>query len=87
MIELATEVRWQDRRFEVPMERIVLSEKVGYDAVFTAEGYGSESLVPLGYIAAHTKRLKLGDSNYAGDRKSSRDGGDGISDAKSPIWR
>jgi alkanesulfonate monooxygenase SsuD/methylene tetrahydromethanopterin reductase-like flavin-dependent oxidoreductase (luciferase family) len=60
MIELATEVRWQDRRFEVPMERILLSEKLGYDAVFTAEGYGSESLVPLGYIAAHTKRLKLG---------------------------
>jgi len=60
MIELATEVRWQDRRFEVPMERILLSEKLGYDAVFTAEGYGSESLVPLGYIAAHTKWLKLG---------------------------
>ena len=60
MIELATEVRWQDRRFEVPIERILLSEKLGYDAVFTAEGFGSESLVPLGYIAAHTKRLKLG---------------------------
>ncbi len=60
MIELATEVRWQDRRFEVPLQRILLSEKLGYDAVFTAEGYGSESLVPLGYIAAHTRRLKLG---------------------------
>lgn len=60
MIELATEVRWQDRRFHVPMERILLSERVGYDAVFTAEGYGSEGLVPLGYIAAHTRKLKLG---------------------------
>jgi alkanesulfonate monooxygenase SsuD/methylene tetrahydromethanopterin reductase-like flavin-dependent oxidoreductase (luciferase family) len=60
MIELATEVRWQDRRFEVPMKRILLSEKLGYDAVFTAEGHGSESLVPLGYIAGHTKHLKLG---------------------------
>lgn len=60
MIELATEVRWQDRRFEVPLERILLSERVGYDAVFTAEGFGSEGLVPLGYIAAHTKTLKLG---------------------------
>lgn len=60
MIQLATEVRWQDRNFAVPMERILLSEKLGYDAVFTAEGYGSEGLVPLGYIAAHTKRLKLG---------------------------
>lgn len=60
MIELATEVRWHDRRFNVPIERIRYSEELGYDAVFTAEGYGSEGLVPLGYIAAHTSRLKLG---------------------------
>jgi alkanesulfonate monooxygenase SsuD/methylene tetrahydromethanopterin reductase-like flavin-dependent oxidoreductase (luciferase family) len=42
------------------MERILLSERAGYDAVFTAEGFGSEGLVPLGYIAGHTKKLKLG---------------------------
>lgn len=60
MIELATEVRWHDRRFSVPIERIRYSEELGYDAVFTAEGFGSEGLVPLGYIAAHTSRLKLG---------------------------
>lgn len=60
MIELATEVRWHDRRFNVPLERIRYSEELGYDAVFTAEGYGSEGLVPLGYIAGHTSRLKLG---------------------------
>lgn len=60
MIELATEIRWQDRRFEVPMERILLSERLGYDAVFTAEGYGSDSLTPLAYVAARTNRLKLG---------------------------
>ena len=60
MIELATEVRWQDRYFELPMERILLSERLGYDAVFTAEGFGSDGLVPLGYIAAHTKSLKVG---------------------------
>ncbi|WP_236593130.1 MULTISPECIES: LLM class flavin-dependent oxidoreductase [Mycobacterium] len=60
MIELATEVRWHDRRFSVPLERIRYSEELGYDAVFTAEGYGSEGLVPLGYIAGHTSRLKLG---------------------------
>ena len=60
MIDLATEVRWQDRRFQVPMERILLSERLGYDAVFTAEGFGSEGLVPLAYIAAETSHLKLG---------------------------
>ena len=61
MVEhLATEVRWQDRRFRVPIERIVLSEELGYDAVFTAEGHGSDALTPLGYVAARTQRLKLG---------------------------
>ena len=60
MIDLATEVRWQDRHFQVPLERVVLSERLGYDAVFTAEGFGSEGLVPLAYLAAHTSRLKLG---------------------------
>jgi len=60
MIQLATEVRWHDRRFSVPIDRIRYSEQLGYDAVFTAEGFGSEGLVPLGYIAAHTNRLKLG---------------------------
>lgn len=60
MIELGTEIRWQDRRFTIPMERIRLSEQWGYDAVFTAEGYGSEGFVPLGYVAANTTTLKLG---------------------------
>lgn len=60
MVALATEVRWQDRRFAVPLERVLLTERVGYDAVFTAEGYGSDALTPLGYIAARTRRLKLG---------------------------
>jgi alkanesulfonate monooxygenase SsuD/methylene tetrahydromethanopterin reductase-like flavin-dependent oxidoreductase (luciferase family) len=57
---LATEVRWQDRRFRIPIERIRLSEELGFDAVFTAEGFGSDALTPLGYIAANTTRLKLG---------------------------
>ncbi|WP_236791907.1 LLM class flavin-dependent oxidoreductase [Amycolatopsis sp. GM8] len=60
MIELGTELRWQDPICTIPMERVLLSEKVGYDAVFTAEGYGNEGIVPLSYIAARTERLKLG---------------------------
>ncbi len=60
MMELGTEIRWQDRLFEMPMERILLSERLGYDAVFTAEGWGSECFIPLGYVAGHTTQLKLG---------------------------
>jgi len=57
---LATEIRWQNRRFNLPMERILRSEEWGYDAVFSAEGNGSDALTPLGYVAGQTKKLKLG---------------------------
>lgn len=60
MVEIATEIRWQESHFRLPMERILLSEKLGFDAVFTAEGFGSDALTPLGYLAAKTERLKLG---------------------------
>jgi alkanesulfonate monooxygenase SsuD/methylene tetrahydromethanopterin reductase-like flavin-dependent oxidoreductase (luciferase family) len=60
MVELATEIRWQERLFTVPMKRILLSERLGYDAVFAAEGYGSDCFVPLAYVAARTRKLKLG---------------------------
>jgi alkanesulfonate monooxygenase SsuD/methylene tetrahydromethanopterin reductase-like flavin-dependent oxidoreductase (luciferase family) len=60
MVELASELRWQDKRFSIPVERIALTEKLGYDAVFSPEGFGSEVLVPLGYLAATTKKIKIG---------------------------
>jgi alkanesulfonate monooxygenase SsuD/methylene tetrahydromethanopterin reductase-like flavin-dependent oxidoreductase (luciferase family) len=55
-VQLATEIRWQDRSFTIPMERIRLTEELGYDAVFTSEGWGSDGLTPLGYLAAVTQR-------------------------------
>jgi alkanesulfonate monooxygenase SsuD/methylene tetrahydromethanopterin reductase-like flavin-dependent oxidoreductase (luciferase family) len=61
-VQLATEIRWQDRSFRIPVERIRLTEELGYDAVFTSEGWGSDGLTPLGYLAAVTRRLKLGTS-------------------------
>jgi len=60
VVKLATEIRWQDSRFQVPLERIKLSEQLGYDVVFTAEGLGSDCLTPLGLVAGHTSRLQLG---------------------------
>ena len=61
-MQLATEIRWQDRSFVIPLERIMLTEELGYDAVFTSEGWGSDGLTPLGYLAGVTRTLKLGTS-------------------------
>ncbi len=60
MVEIASEIRWQDTRFEVPLERIMLTEKWGYDAIFTPEGFGAECLIPAGYLAGHVKHMKIG---------------------------
>lgn len=36
------------------------AEKLGYDAVFTAEAWGSDAFTPLTWIGAHTSRIRLG---------------------------
>ena len=60
-MDLATELRFHDRHFVMPKERIQLSEQWGYDALFGAgDGTGPDSLTPLGYAAAITSRITLG---------------------------
>lgn len=36
------------------------AERLGYDAVFTAEAYGSDVFTPLAWIGAQTSRIRLG---------------------------
>ncbi|MCH2170797.1 LLM class F420-dependent oxidoreductase [Myxococcota bacterium] len=38
------------------------AEKLGFDSVWTAEAWGSDAFTPLTWLAAHTKRLRLGTS-------------------------
>ena len=44
----------------VPMDLIHAAEDAGFDSVWTAEAYGSDAIVPLTWIAAQTKKIKLG---------------------------
>ena len=44
----------------LPVERVQLAERLGYDSVWTAEAYGSDAVTPLAYLAAVTKRIRLG---------------------------
>jgi F420-dependent oxidoreductase-like protein len=46
----------------LPIETIQRAEALGYDAVWTAETYGADAMTPLAFIAAHTRRIKLGTS-------------------------
>ena len=36
------------------------AERLGYDAIFTAEAWGSDVFTPLAWIGAHTSRIRLG---------------------------
>jgi F420-dependent oxidoreductase-like protein len=45
---------------EVPVERVQQAEDLGFHSVWTAEAYGCDALTPLAFLAAHTRRIKLG---------------------------
>jgi F420-dependent oxidoreductase-like protein len=36
------------------------AERLGFDAIFTAEAWGSDAFTPLAWIGAHTTRVRLG---------------------------
>jgi F420-dependent oxidoreductase-like protein len=45
---------------KIPVEKVQLAERLGYDTVWTAEAYGSDALSPLAYLAGKTERIRLG---------------------------
>ena len=49
----------------MPSTRSGAAEDLGYHSVWTAEAYGSDALSPLAYLAALTRRIKLGDRSRA----------------------
>jgi F420-dependent oxidoreductase-like protein len=42
------------------LDAVLGAEKLGFDSVWTAEGYGSDAFTPLAWWGASTERLKLG---------------------------
>jgi len=44
----------------LPVELVQRAEALGFDSVWTAEAYGSDATSPLAYLAALTKRIRLG---------------------------
>ena len=42
------------------VELTIEAEKLGFDAVWSAESWGSDAFSPLAYLAAHTSKIRLG---------------------------
>ena len=59
-MKLGLSIGYSGPTMELPVERVTLAEKLGYDSVWTAEAYGTDAVTPLAYLAAVTSRIKLG---------------------------
>ena len=47
----------QERDFDAQVEYAVEAEKLGVDAVWTAEAWRQDAIAPLAYLAARTSRI------------------------------
>ena len=59
-MKLGLSIGYSGGEMNLPVEKVQLAERLGYDSVWTAEAYGSDALTPLAYLAAKTDRIKLG---------------------------
>jgi F420-dependent oxidoreductase-like protein len=59
-VKLGLMLGYSGADLRLPIERVKLAERLGYDSVWTAEAYGSDAITPLAFIAAHTERIRLG---------------------------
>jgi len=58
-MKLGIDLHYSGAHISLPMDRILLAEKLGFDSVWTAEAYGSDALTPLAFIGAQTKKIRL----------------------------
>lgn len=59
-MKLGLSIGYSGARMDLPVARVQLAERLGYDSVWTAEAYGSDAVTPLAFLAAVTSRIKLG---------------------------
>lgn len=59
-MKLGLYLGYSGAKLELPVDTVLEAERLGWDSVWTAEAYGSDAVTPLAYLAALTKRIKLG---------------------------
>ena len=59
-MKLGISIGYSGAEMRLPIERVQYAESIGYDSVWTAEAYGSDAITPLAYLAAVTKKIRLG---------------------------
>jgi F420-dependent oxidoreductase-like protein len=59
-MKLGLSIGYSRAHLDIPVELVQRAEALGYDSVWTAEAYGSDAVTPLAYLAALTRRIRLG---------------------------
>src|SRR6266852_8422530 len=59
-MKLGLAIGYSRAHVDIPVKLVQRAEELGYDSVWTAEAYGSDAVTPLAFLAALTKRIKLG---------------------------
>jgi F420-dependent oxidoreductase-like protein len=59
-MKLGLSIGYSGAHLDVPVALVQRAEELGYDSVWSAEAYGSDAITPLAFLAAVTKRIKLG---------------------------
>lgn len=61
-MKLGLMLGYSGAEMKLPVELVQRAEVLGFDTVWTAEAYGSDATSPLAFLAAVTKRIRLGTS-------------------------
>jgi F420-dependent oxidoreductase-like protein len=59
-MKLGLSIGYSKAHLDLPVALVQRAEELGYDSVWSAEAYGSDAVTPLAYLAAFTKRIRLG---------------------------
>jgi F420-dependent oxidoreductase-like protein len=59
-MKLGLYIGYSGAELRLPVDKVLLAERLGFDSVWTAEAYGSDAITPLAYLAALTKHIRLG---------------------------
>jgi F420-dependent oxidoreductase-like protein len=59
-MKLGLSIGYSGAELRLPVEKVQLAERLGFDSVWSAEAYGSDAVTPLAYLAAVTERIRLG---------------------------
>ena len=59
-MKLGLSIGYSGAELKLPVEKVLLAERLGFDSVWTAEAYGSDAVTPLTWVAARTEKIRVG---------------------------